>query len=166
MKYFANIITIARLIAAPMLLFTEPLLPPFYALFLFCGITDMLDGAVARKTHSESKLGAVLDSIADIVFVIVCLITLLPMITFPFFLWIWIGIIALIRVINLVSGYLYHLKLVMLHTYANKATGLLLFLLPFTLGFVRIDYPAVLVCIMATFAAIQEGYLIQTNRIE
>lgn len=34
-------------------------------LFIFAGITDYLDGYVARKTNTETQLGALLDLIAD-----------------------------------------------------------------------------------------------------
>lgn len=38
----------------------------------------MMDGAVARKTGSVSKFGSKLDSVADFVFIVVCLIKILP----------------------------------------------------------------------------------------
>ena len=50
-----------------------------------------------------------------------------------------------------------------LHTIANKATGLCLFLLPLTMSFVDLRYTAPVVCIIATIAAIQEGYYIATD---
>lgn len=103
----ANCITLTRILAAPLLLWTEPLSLPFYALFLFCGVTDMMDGFVARKTTSESRIGMLLDSLGDMVFVVVCLVKLLPVIELPLVLWIWIGMIALLRAINLLFGYVY-----------------------------------------------------------
>ena len=44
----------------------------------------------------------------------------------------------------------------------NKLTGLLLFLLPLTLQVIDLEYSAVLIGAVATFAAVQEGYLIRT----
>lgn len=164
MEYLANIITVSRIIAALAILRTEALSPLFYALFLFCGITDILDGIVARRAGSESRVGAILDSIADMVFALICFAKLFPVIDLPLFLWIWIGGIAAVRGINLIFGYLRHHKLVMLHTKANKLTGLLLFLLPLFMGFFR--QAAFFICTIATFAAIQEGYIIRTSPIE
>jgi CDP-diacylglycerol--glycerol-3-phosphate 3-phosphatidyltransferase len=46
----------------------------------------------------------------------------------------------------------------------NKATGALLFLLPLTLPAVPLKYTAIVVCAAATFAAIQEGHFIRTER--
>ncbi|MGN0133822.1 MAG: hypothetical protein ACI4AO_03780, partial [Anaerotignum sp.] len=60
--------------------------------------------------------------------------------------------------------YIRHHKLVMLHTKANKLTGLLLFLFPLTMGF--LNHAAFFICVIATFAAIQEGYFIRTGRTE
>ena len=55
----------------------------FYALYCIAGVTDMMDGAVARKTGSVSKFGSKLDSVADFVFIAVCLIKMLPTLTIP-----------------------------------------------------------------------------------
>ena len=164
MKHPANLITGVRLAAAPLLLLTKPLTPSFYALYLLGGVSDMADGAVARKTGSESELGKVLDSLADLAFVLACCMQLLPMMDLPTWLWVWAGIIALIRLINLLCGYLYRRRLVLLHTAANRLTGLLLFLLPLAMGFTDITYPAAVVAAAATFAAAQEGHFIRTGR--
>jgi len=46
----------------------------------------------------------------------------------------------------------------------NKVTGILLFILPLTLPVVELKYSTPLVCAVATFAAIQEGHFIRTER--
>ena len=119
---------------------------------------------MARRTDSASPLGARLDSIADLVFLAVCLIKLLPVLMLPVWLWVWVGLIALLRLINIVSGYVCRKKLVLLHTKANKLTGALLFLLPLSLNFIQISCTAAILCAMASFAAIQEGHFIRTGR--
>ena len=124
----------------------------------------MLDGFVARKTDTVSKLGTKLDTIADLVLVVVCLIKLLPILSLPAWLYIWIGIIALIKGVNIISGFAVQKKLVAVHSVMNKATGALLFLLPLTIPAVPLEYSAVIVCAAATFAAIQEGHFIRTGR--
>ncbi len=101
---------------------------------------------------------------ADFVFVAACLIKLLPMIPFPLWLWLWIGGIALIKAINLLSGYIVQKRFVTMHTMMNKTTGILLFVLPLTVPIVALKYSAPLVCTAATFAAIQEGHYIRTGR--
>ena len=75
----------------------------------------MIDGPVARKTGTVSELGAKLDTAADFVFVAVCLWKLLPGLSVPLWLWTWIVLIALIKMINIVSGYVIQKKYVVLH---------------------------------------------------
>ena len=160
----ANLITSCRMLLSLLLLFFPALSPGFYGLYLAAGLSDMLDGFVARRTNSASPLGAKLDSMADVVFLSVCLIRLLPVLALPVWLWVWVGLIALLRLVNILSGFVCRKKLVLLHTGANKLTGALLFLLPLSLGFLNIAYTAVPLCALASFAAIQEGHFIRTGR--
>ena len=159
----ANCITVFRILCSIALLFFPAFSPTFFALYITAGVSDMIDGWVARQTHTASELGAKLDTIADIVFVIVCLVKLLPALDIPVWLWTWIGIIALIKVINIVSGYIVQKRFVSVHSTMNKVTGLLLFGLPLTITFLDLKYSAAVVCIFATFAAIQEGHFIRTH---
>ncbi len=160
----ANLITGTRILCSMVLLFCSPFSTLFYALYLVAGLTDMIDGPVARKTGTVGELGAKLDTAADFVFVAACLIKLLPMIPFPLWLWLWIGGIALIKAVNLLSGYIVQKRFVTMHTAMNKTTGILLFVLPLTVPVVAFKYCAPLVCTAATFAAIQEGHCIRTGR--
>ena len=124
----------------------------------------MVDGTVARKTGTVSEFGSKLDTAADFVLVAVCLIKLIPAVRIPLWLVIWIVIIAVIRAVNLVCGYVMRKEIVVLHTVMNKATGLLLFVLPLTLSIINLKYSAAFVCAAATFAAIQEGHYIRTGK--
>ena len=159
----ANIITCIRIISAIALLFCPAFSPVFYALYITAGVSDMIDGAAARKTGTVSEFGTKLDTAADFVLVVVCLIKLIPVIHIPTFLVIWIIAIAVIRAVNLISGYVIRKETVVLHTAMNKATGILLFVLPLTLTFVDLKYSGAVVSALATFAAVQEGHLIRTG---
>ena len=88
------------------MLFCPALSPAFYALYLAAGFSDMIDGAVARKTGAVSELGSRLDTIADVVFTAVCLIRLLPVLDIPAWLYTWIAVIAVIKLLNIAVGYL------------------------------------------------------------
>ena len=124
----------------------------------------MIDGAIARKTNAVSSFGSKLDTVADAVFMAVCAVKLLPIINLTVWLWIWIAVIAIIKVTNIVLGFVRKKQLVTLHTVLNKITGSLLFLLPFTLQFIEPTYSFAVVCSVATIAAIEEGsYTIKTN---
>ena len=160
----ANAISIIRITASIALLFCKAFSPAFYVFYIAAGLSDMLDGFVARKTDTASKLGARLDTIADFVLVIVCLIKLLPVLSVPAWLYGWIGIIALIKVVNIISGFAVQKRFMAVHSVMNKATGVLLFLLPLTIPAVPLKCSAVVVCAAATFAAVQEGHFIRTGR--
>lgn len=74
----ANLITGCRILCSIVTLFIPALSQKFYVLYLIAGFTDMIDGTVARKTSTVSELGSKLDTVADFVFVAVCLIKLIP----------------------------------------------------------------------------------------
>ena len=52
-----------------MLLIPESFSIYFNITYIYCGISDMLDGFIARKSKSESEIGDRLDSTADVLFV-------------------------------------------------------------------------------------------------
>ena len=123
----------------------------------------MIDGAVARKTGTVSEFGSRLDTIADIVFVAVCLIKVIPVLDVPVWLYIWITIIAFIKMANIAVGYIRQKEFISVHSLMNKMTGGLLFVFPLTLAFIDLRYSATVVCMVATVAAIQEWYLVNRN---
>ena len=157
----ANAITIFRMAASIVLLFYPAFSPAFYVFYIAAGVSDMLDGFVARKTNTAGRFGAKLDTMADYVFVIVCLIKLLPVLRIPVWLYVWTGIIALIKVVNIISGFALQKTFMAVHSAINKAIGFLLFLLPLTIPALPPKYFAIVVCTAATFAAIQEVHLIR-----
>ena len=60
----------------------------------------------------------------------VCLIKILPVIDIPVWLYVWTAVIALIKIINIISGYAMHKRFIAVHTKVNKVTGVLLFIVP------------------------------------
>lgn len=160
MRKPANLLTVCRIILSALILLFPPFSPMFYVLYISAGITDMLDGAVARKTNTASEFGSVLDTVADFLLVAVCMIRLLPVIAIPVWLWVWTVIIAAVKIVNAVSGFAVQGKPVAVHTAANRITGLLLFTFPLTLRIIETAFSAVVICTAATFAAIQKCYII------
>ena len=161
----ANIITVVRILCAIALLFCRPYTGAFYAFYIPAGVSDMMDGAVARKTNTASEFGARLDTVADFIFVIVCLIKLLPALDIPVWLSVWIAVIALVKVSNIVTGYVMRKRFVAVHSVMNKVTGILLFILPLTLRAFDIKYTGAVVCTVAAIAAVQEGHYVRTGRM-
>lgn len=162
----ANILTTGRMLLSAALLFCPAFSPAFYAVYIAAGLTDMIDGTVARKTHTVSAFGARLDTVADTVFAAACLVKLIPVMDIPVWLYVWIGVIALVKAVNVVSGFVLQGKFVAVHSVMNKVTGALLFALPLTLSFIDLKYSAPVVCAAATFAAVQEGHYIRAGRGE
>ena len=74
----ANSITVSRMLFSLALLVLPSRSLPFVVLYLLCGLTDVLDGFIARKLHTESEKGAMLDSIADLLFAVVYAVKILP----------------------------------------------------------------------------------------
>ena len=121
----------------------------------------MIDGTVARKLGSVSDFGAKLDTVSDFVFIVVALIRFAPYLHIPVWLWMWIGVIAMMKLGNVVLGFVRMRKLISPHTVLNKVTGLLLFLLPVTISFIDLTYTLPIVCTVATVAAMHEWYYME-----
>ncbi|MBQ4537364.1 MAG: CDP-alcohol phosphatidyltransferase family protein [Lachnospiraceae bacterium] len=153
-----NCITVLRIIGTVGLLFTEPLSVSFFWIYTLCGLTDVLDGIIARATKSTSELGAKLDSIADLTFYTVMLIRIFPILweRLPIDVWYMVGAILVIRLIAYLVAAVKHKTFSSSHTYLNKCTGGMVFAVPyfinrsFAVGFCRA------VCIVAIIASLEE----------
>ena len=74
----ADVITMSRMAGTILLAFLRPLSAGFFLVYTLTGLTDVLDGWIARRTKTASDFGAKLDSIADLLFYTVMLIRLFP----------------------------------------------------------------------------------------
>ncbi len=128
-----NIITSFRILGTLVLFFLEPLSPAFYIIYTLAGISDVLDGCIARGFHLTSDLGARLDSIADILFYAVMLFKIFPVLwaLLPIGIWIALACVLLIRLASYIVGAIKYHRFVSIHTYLNKITGLSVFAAPY-----------------------------------
>ncbi len=156
----ANIITGIRVLASIALLFCTSFTPAFYFWYIASGISDIADGAVARKTNTVSEFGSRLDTAADFIFAAICCIKFLPLLCLPTWVYFCIAIIAVIKLGNILSGYIKHKKFTAVHSVINKAAGGLCFILPFTVSFIDIKYSTAVVCTVAVAAAIHESCIV------
>ena len=104
----------------------------FITCYLLCGISDILDGYLARKLKAQSALGSNLDTFADFIFTTVYLYFLITMIRNQFLLLmvIFITIVAVFRLINVITQN--WLSVWVMHTTLNKTVGVCMFImLPF-----------------------------------
>ena len=152
----ANIITLSRIPLSLLLLAFQTSSAPFTVLYLICGATDVLDGYAARRLHTESERGAMLDTAADLLFAVVYAVKILPSLSIPLWIWIWVALIAAVKTSEIVSVSRKAHRLTIDHSLGNRLTGMLLFLLPLSARFADVSYGATLACIAATVTAITE----------
>lgn len=163
MKLIPNIITALRFLGAICLLFFDVGSVCFWAIYFACGFSDVADGYLARKLKCETKTGALLDSMADLCFV-ACCYKLIYLLALPNWLWIWGGSIVAIKVVNQIFALVMYKSFRFPHTIANKVTGILLFVgAPLTV-FLESTVPMIIIAVVATFSAIQEGHFIRKKR--
>lgn len=166
MKYAANLLSGARILFLLALVFVYRHPAWFITLYLLAGLTDVLDGFVARWTHTESELGARLDSFADLLLVAAILIYLFRLMGadlqrfFP-----WILAITAIRCISLVFSALKYRKAVSLHTWFNKLTGFTLFLCPLLFALFHHVFLLWPVCVIALLSAAEEFLIHLTTQV-
>lgn len=145
-----NIISASRGVAALVMLFFPVFSPGFWALYCWGGISDMIDGLIARKMNAESEFGAGVDSVADLIFVICSAIKILPTVDLPEWVWLWIAAIGIVKAAGVVIGSCRQRKFTIPHSLPNKLTGILLFFLPFAIIPFDALIPAIIVCTAAT----------------
>ena len=143
-----NAISVLRILGTAALLFVEPFTPVFFILYSICGLTDVLDGVIARATNSTSELGAKLDSAADLLFYAVMLIRILPVVweRLPRSIWLIVGAAVLIRVVSYSYVAVRYHRFSSLHTPFNKLTGLMVFATPY---FISLPQPLATPCCFA-----------------
>ena len=130
-----NIITLFRIVGTFVIFFLQPLSACFFVIYTLTGITDVLDGWIARKTKTASEFGAKLDSIADLLFYTVILVRVLPILLsiLPNKIWCAVAVILIVRISAYIVAAIKYRRFASLHTYLNKLTGAAVFILPFML---------------------------------
>ena len=159
-----NYISFGRIVLSLILIFVEPLSAAFYAVYIICGVSDFADGFIARKTGKTSRLGARLDSIADMTMVTVLIIMLFPVIRPEAEMLAWIAAIAGIRLISMCVALVKYKTFASIHTYGNKITGLLMFLFPLFMPVMNVTLLVYILCFTASLSAIEELLIQVTSR--
>ncbi len=156
MKHLANIITSLRFVFAAFILFAAPFSCFFWGMYLCGGMSDLLDGMVARGMKQQNNVGAKLDSIADVAFLLAILTVGVKNVNFPTWVWACAAGIMLIRLIAYGIGYHKYRTFSSLHTNMNKITGVLLFAFPvFYVIFGRNGAGAIL-CFISFTSSVEE----------
>lgn len=105
-----NIITFGRLLAVPVIVYfiLQRDLGSAFWVFVFAGVSDALDGAIARMFRARTVLGAYLDPIADKALLVSAYVALASIGALP----LWLAILVVFRDVMIVGGVmlLYTLK--------------------------------------------------------
>lgn len=156
MKYLPNALTLLRIAGSAALLLFPPMSLWFLVIYGVCGLTDVLDGYIARRTGNVTGLGAALDTAADFAFLLAAVIAFLPILQIPMWLWLWAAGILLVRLTSATVGWVKFRAPAFLHTVANKVTGLALFFFPLLYAFFGLGYTGALLCGLATVSSAEE----------
>ena len=131
----ADAVTFLRIVGTLLLAFLRPLSRGFFRVYALTGLTDVLDGWIARKTKTASDFGARLDSIADLLLYAVMLLRVFPVLwnTLPMDIWYAVAVILILRVSAYGVAAVKYRGFASLHTCLNKVTGGAVFLISFLL---------------------------------
>lgn len=156
MKSIPNYLSCIRLILSVWLILVKPLSWTFFIVYLICGLTDVIDGYIARKYGVESRFGEKLDSAADLIMTAVLIIVLYPILSPGKKIIIWIILIAIIRFASILITFIKYKCFAIPHTYGNKITGFALFVIPICVLFIDTTVLLSIVCAFASISAVEE----------
>jgi len=136
-----NLLTIARIIMTPVIVYMVLIDKPWWALGLMvaAGITDMLDGAIARYFNQHTTVGAYLDPLADKIMLISLIVTLFIIGEVPLFVFLAVIFRDAIIVLGAITYEIVTHRLTMQPSLVSKATT-----------FMQIIYVVLLLLNMAT----------------
>ena len=168
MKSMPNYISFSRIILSVLLLFFRPLSLSFHTIYIICGLTDIMDGYIARKMGTTSRFGDRLDSLADLVMVGVVLIKYYPIVKLTDETFIWIISIGIIRLASVTTAYIKYKTFVILHTYGNKLTGFVLFISLILYPYINnTTILAYVICIVASLSSTEELIIqVSSNKLQ
>lgn len=157
-KNLANYITMLRLLGTMVMIFCENYTMVFFVVFTFCGLTDIVDGFIARVTHTMSEFGAKLDSVADLLFYTVLGFKILPdlILILPTWMWRIVWAVLLVRVFCYALTALRFRCFASMHTYLNKLTGFACFTIPYAIVGGIFEQYSVIISIIAITATLEE----------
>ena len=162
-KHIANIISISRVIGAIALFFFSNITTPFLIIYVFCGITDLIDGPIARKTNSTSPLGATLDTVGDVATYLALTKVLAMQKLVPGWILIWILSAGVIFGIDALISRHRLGKLYLPHTWLGKIFGGAVFVLPVAMQFMEGYVWMSVICTIATVHAFELLYIQSKN---
>lgn len=156
----ANVLTGIRILCGLLILCFPAFSRWYYCFYLIGGLTDAIDGTVARKRNTASDFGAKFDTVSDFIFTAAVVIKVICALYLPVWLIIWIAVIAMIKIGSHLAGYVKYHKFKTVHSVLNKVCGGSTFIVPLFIGsnfawqakFIVV----ISICILTLIAAIAE----------
>ena len=74
---FPNILSFSRIMLSPIIFIVKENKTLLFSVLLLIGLTDILDGYIARKNKIQTIIGSWLDSLADFIFYILLVVYLI-----------------------------------------------------------------------------------------
>lgn len=155
-RQLPNLVTGCRIALSLALLAPLPLSAAYLTLYTFAGLTDMLDGYLARRLKAETAMGSRLDTLADMVMLAAALFTLWPFLPLSGTALVWLAGVAAIKLLALAVYAFRRRRLLSHHSLPNKVVGVLLYLYPFALTQPWKVAAAYVLLALATIAALEE----------
>lgn len=152
----ADIITASRIVFSAIMAIVTSFSGAFWSCYICAGLSDLLDGFVARKMRQQSEAGARLDSIADLVFAASIAFVVVKSFDIPLWLWLLAISTALLRFASYGVGFCKFRRFSALHTYLNKAAGFLIFAFPLLYAILGFKAAATAVCAVSFLSAAEE----------
>lgn len=168
MKNVPNIITICRIILSLLLPFSYNHLQVFLFIYIIGGLSDIADGFLARHFMLSSRTGALLDTIADFIFLSMSLVVVF----LSGFYWspslvAFIVLIMLLKIVNLVYTRYKFKQWGIIHTIGNKLTGVILFVI-LPVAVISGDLPVIVIItigVAGIYSAIDESLILIKSKV-
>ena len=151
------------------MIFIPTLSVPFLIVYAYTGLSDAVDGFVARKLKITSEFGSKLDTVSDLLFDVTMMLLIFPYLVkyLPGFIMMTIYIIFGFRMILYLLVWMYRRVIMSSHSYFNKATGLMVYLVPFLIKTSIFPYYGGAACGVAILGALRDvKLLIKTRQVE
>ena len=154
----ANIITMVRIPCALGIALSEPFTMMFYIFLTIGGLSDAIDGPVARHISGDSPLGATLDSISDLCFFgsTVFSVLIKEFHNIGLSAKLLFSLVVILRGISYLIQLIKFHKLAPLHTLFNKLATISIFVLLFVIPFIGITAAGCIAASIGILGGIEE----------
>ena len=170
MKNIPNALSISRVPLSVLLLFLVDRPIVFLAVYAVIGLTDILDGFLARRCRWESEFGAKIDGFADMGFMLALLSVVFGImrniLKFKVYVAVGVGVVAAVKLVNLTFTKLKFKQWSTMHTLANKYTALPFYLIvPYCVWFQKVPNELILAfLVIVLFANLEETLILARSK--